>query len=200
MSSAASADNSAVRHVNIALYNSGKVLDDKANNKEGPDLNLVNGGKVNEDLLKDLLKTYEQAKLKMAGAFLQNSIDLRNSGLGQALQNDPVFQSLVQPTPTTAKISPEATLNFFKLVFKFLKDHKDDDSKIEVAQAMNMLVKENGLDDIDAFEQHQPRPDRRRAEHVAREQRQHCFLDAEDVARRHEELAHGRAVHSIDVP
>ena len=148
MSSAASADNSAVRHVDIALYNSGKVLDDKANNKKDPDLNLANGGKVGEDLLKDLLKTYEKAKLKMAGALLQGSVDLKNSDLGQAMQNDPVFQSLMQVAPDKDPAPPEALKNFFYEIFQFLKDHKEDDSKLQVAQAMNMIAKQGVLDNV----------------------------------------------------
>lgn len=136
-------NNTVAQSSSVGLYSSGKVSGDKGA-PAGP-----KGANVADDqVLEDLLRSYEKAKLKMEGAVIQNNIDLRNSDLGQSMKDDPLFQALVGSDASGKAPSDTDIKNFFFLIFKFLKDHKDADSKCQVAQAVNMLAKEATLDTV----------------------------------------------------
>lgn len=118
-----------------------------------------NSGTTPEEaqLLSDLLRAYEKAKATIAKALLQNNNetsarDLKGSALDKALGNNPVWQGLLNGNNATGATSTQYDSgdikNFFFLIFKFLRDHRDGDSKLQVAQAVNMVAEEGMLDDI----------------------------------------------------
>lgn len=109
-------------------------------------------------MLTDVLRKYEKAKAAIAEALIQNSNEstrnssLQGTELDKVLQNNPLWQSTVgasNATTTQGKDYQAGDIqNFFFLIFKFLKEHRDSDSKLQVAQAVNMVAQEHMLDDV----------------------------------------------------
>lgn len=142
-------NNTSFNDIHLTMYDHGSIQGDKGTSKGSKVEIGAKGGKEGEDPLADLLRDYEKAKAKMESNLAPISInDLKNSAIGQALKNDPVWQAATSPTPTQTHIDPNATKNFFLLIFKFLKNHKEADSEVQVAQAVNLLAKGKILDQV----------------------------------------------------
>jgi hypothetical protein len=101
-----------------------------------------------EVVVKKFIVAYEKAKNHLASLVGDNNgNNLKNGPLANALGNDPIMKAIASgqaPSDPT----PKQIGNFFYLIFQFLKDHKDSDSKLEVAQAVSMLSKEVMLDAV----------------------------------------------------
>ncbi|MCH9631166.1 MAG: hypothetical protein S4CHLAM37_11850 [Chlamydiia bacterium] len=135
------------------------ITNQRADNKETGDKK----GKDSKDKLKKelekLLRTYEKGKAKLWHKILEATTKSHNE-LEQLFANDPVSKlsdlaHALESDPTAALSSPDSIRegtgvskeleNFFMLIFKFLKDHKEGQSKMEISQAVNTQGKEKLL-------------------------------------------------------
>ncbi|MCH9631165.1 MAG: hypothetical protein S4CHLAM37_11840 [Chlamydiia bacterium] len=135
------------------------VANQRPDSKEAGDKKGKNSKKSLEKELQKLLRTYEKGKAELWHKILEATTQSHDE-LEQAFENDPVSKlsdlaHALESNPQAALSSPDSIRdgsgvskeieNFFMLIFKFLKDHKEGQSKMEISQAVNTQGKEKLL-------------------------------------------------------
>ncbi len=122
----------------------------------------VNEAKIH-DMFENLLRSYEKAKVKLGELSLQASAGLTSgsNNLATILAGNPLWEAVNTPNgQAKPSVNPSDVKNLFSLIFKYMEANSDIGAKIQVAQAVNILAKQEvinasskeGIDSMNATE------------------------------------------------
>ena len=94
-----------------------------------------------QDFLETLIKLYEKAKGKIMEIGLTNSGTQSDESAEQQIANNPIWAQFYNGS-SKSSLSGKDVMNFFSVVFTYMKDNADSASKIQIAQAVNILSKQ----------------------------------------------------------
>ena len=101
------------------------------------------------DMFEGLLRAYEKAKVKLGEMSLTSLVAAKNgsNSLATLLGDNPLWKALNTPNgQPKPPISPPDMKNFFAVIFKYMGENSDIAARVQVAQAVNILAKQEVID------------------------------------------------------
>ena len=120
------------------------IMNQRADNKQTDDKTGKDSNDNLKKTLEKLLRTYEKGKAELWHKILEATTETHQD-LAAALKDNPVAALSSPDSARDGSGMVKDIENFFMLIFKFLKDHKEGQSKMELAQAVNTQGKEKLL-------------------------------------------------------
>lgn len=128
-------------------YDSYSIGSQNADGKKKTEKKGVDSKEQLKEILEKLLRTYEKGKQDLWKKILAASSD-SSKELTSQIQNNPGSAPSVPDVARDGSAITKDIENFFMLIFKFLADHKEGESKMEISQAVNTQGKEKLLDSV----------------------------------------------------
>lgn len=79
-----------------------------------------------------------------------SAADFAKTDLGQSLAQDPFWKGVANGDSDAKSVKKEDVVNFFYLIFKYMKTTVQQNNQMELNQALNLVVQSNLLDNITA--------------------------------------------------